>query len=172
MLAKEHPWSSLGDRLIQLGTWIERSPVWLRPAFFGVGLLLVFALTRGALVVIPILVLVLLFRDPSILIHRALPLLLYLVAAGFLGGLLYGVSGLLLKYLGRVGRLIQFVLGATVYFFFLVFFIAPVLDNTKPPPISSSEDWYFIGIMGFGIGLVLGLRMMFDDAKRTDFGPD
>ena len=172
MLAKEHPWSSLSDRLIQLGIWIERSPVWLRPAFFGVGLLLVFALSRGALLVIPILVVVLLLKDPSVLVHRALPLLLYLVAAGFLGGLLYGVSGLFLKYLGRAGRLIQFILGTTVYFFFLVFFISPVLDNTRRPPISSSEDWYFIGIMGLGIGLVLGLRTMFDDAKGTESGPD
>jgi hypothetical protein len=170
LLGKEHPWSSLGDRLIQLGTWIERAPVWLRPAFFGVGLLVAFALARGALVVIPIIVVVLLFKNPSILVHRALPLLFYLVAAGFLGGLLYGVSGLFLRYLGRVGRLIQFILGTTVYFIFLVFFIGPVLDNTKPPPISSSEDWYFIGIMGVGIGLVLGLSMMFGNAKDTGSG--
>ena len=172
LLAKEHPWHSLTDRLIQLGLRIERSPVWLRPAFFGVGLLLVFALARGALVVIPILVVVLLFTNPSVLVHTALPLLFYVVAAGFLGGLLYGVSGLFLKYFGRAGRLIQFILGTTVYFIFLDFFIVPVLDHTKRPPISSSEDWYFIGIMGIGIGLTLGLRFMFDDAKGTASGRD
>ena|SRR2546430_5190918 len=166
-MLRDHLWVSTGDRIAQLARWIERRPPWLRPAFFGVGLLLAFVVARGGLILLPILFVVLLVKDPRLLFHQALPVFFfYLPVAGFFGGLLYGVSAPVLKHLGRAGRVVQYILGASVYFIVLVFFISPLLDSSKSPPLSSRGDWYFIGIMGVGVGLILGLSAMSN--KGTD----
>ncbi len=160
-MLREHLWVSTGERIAQFARWIAHRPPWLQPAFFGVGLLFAFVLARGGLIVLPILCVVLLIEDPRLLIHVVLPVFfLYLPAAGFLGGLLYGVSARVLKRLGRAGRVIQYMLGATIYFIVLVFFISPLLDNSKTPSLSSRGDWYFIGAMGVGVGLVMALSAL------------
>ncbi len=157
-MLRDHLWVSIGDRVAQLTAWLEDRPPWLRPAFFGVGLLLAFAVARGGLIVLPILFVVLLLKNPQLLFHQFIPVFfVYLPAAGFLGGLLYGISAPPLKHLGRVGRVVQWILGALVYFIFLVFFISPLLDSSKPPAVSSREDWYFIAVMGVGVGLIMGI---------------
>jgi len=165
-MLRDHLWVPLDERMEQLRRWIERRPTWLRPAFFGVGMLFMFAVARGGLVILPILFIIALFKDPRFLFHQAVPVFfLYLPLAGFLGGLLYGVSAPVLKHLGRLGRLLQYVLGALVYFIFLVFFISPLLHESQAPPLSSTSDWYFIGVMGVGIGLVMWLSATFSNHK-------
>ena len=158
-MLKEHLSSSLGEILTRLFAWVEERPEWLRPAFLGAGLVLAFIVWRGGLIVLPIVCLVLLFKNPALLVHKVLPLfLLYVPGAGFVGGLLYGIAGPVARHLGRAGKVLQFVLGTWVYCVLLIFVIMPFIDDKPRPALTSTEDWALSGGMGLLFGLVLGIQ--------------
>ena len=160
-MLREHLSTSLWDIVQRLATWVERLPRWLRPAFFGAGLVFAFMAWRGGLIVFPIALLVLLFKDPGLLVQKVLPLfLLYAPGAGFLGGLLYGITEPALRHLGRVGKMLQFILGTWVYCVVLVFFIMPIIDAKDTASISSTANWLISGGMGIIFGLALGSGAM------------
>jgi hypothetical protein len=80
-----HLSSSFVDVLGRFSALVEKLPRWLRPAFYGAGLIFVFMLWRGGLVAIPILFAWLLFTHPATLFHQLLPLIfVYVPGAGFL----------------------------------------------------------------------------------------
>ncbi len=159
----EHFSSSLWDVVDRLVTWIERLPRWLRPAFLGAGLIYAFMIWRGALIVLPIVFLYLLFKDPTSLFHQVLPvLLLYAPGAGFLGGLLYGITDPVLRHLGRPGKILQFILGTWVYCVVLVFYIMPIIDVKYGASGSSTENWLSSAGMGVVFGLALGISATSD----------
>jgi len=121
---------------------------------------------RGGLIVIPILVVYLLVKEPSLLIHRVLPtLFVFVPAAGFLGGLLYGATGPLLRPLGGFGTVVRFILGTWVYCILLIFVIIPLLDPTEHTSWASSGDWALSAGMGVVFGSVMGIQAVLDNSK-------
>jgi hypothetical protein len=167
-MLREHFSSSLDQVLAKSLRWVEGRPVWIRPAFYGVALLFGFMIWRGGLVIMPVLIVYFLAKDPSFLVHRLLPALFFFVpAAGFLGGLLYGTSEPLLRPLGRVGKVIRLVLGVFVYAVLLTFVIVPLMDPKQTASWSSSEDWIIAGGIGLLAGLVLGIQAVFGGSDKA-----
>ena len=167
-MIREHLSSSLGDVFTRFVGWVERRPSWLRPAFYGAGLVYMFMLWRGGLIVLPIAAVWLLFTHPATL-FQALPLfLVYVPGAGFLGGLLYGATNPVLGRLGRPGKIVQFILGTWVYCVLLVFFISPFIDRIDPKPsytASVTENWVISGAMGVLFGSVIGFSATARDTR-------
>ena len=158
-MIKEWLGLSFGQILVRFFDWVEERPEWLRPAFYGAGLVWAFVLARGGVVVLPIAFVVLLFKNPTLLVHQILPLFLFYVpGAGFLGGLLYSMTGPILRPLGRAGNVMQFVLGTWVYCVVLIFVIIPMTDAKPSPPLSNAENWAISGVMGIIFGLALGIQ--------------
>ena len=163
-----HLSSSLWDLVERLLRWVDRLPRWLRPAFLGAGLVYAFMIWRGALIVLPVWFVYLLFKNPTLLLHQVLPVfLVYAPGAGFLGGLLYGLSEPVLGWLGRFGKIVQFILGTWVYCVVLVFFIMPVIDAKDMASTSTTENWLISAGMGVVFGLAIGIS-----ATSTDLVPN
>ena len=157
-MLRGHLSSSLWEIIQRLADWVERLPRWLRPAFFGAGFIYAFMIWRGALFVFPIAFVYLLFANPALLFRQMLPVLfIYAPGAGFLGGLLYGLTEPLMEPLGKVGRMIQFVLGTWVYCVILVFFIMPIIEPNEAAATSATANWIISAIMGLVFGVALGV---------------
>jgi len=127
-------------------------------------------LWRGGLVLLPIVFVYLLIKNPAVLM-KVLPLLIYVPGAGFLGGLLYGITAPALRPLGKAGSMLQFILGTWVYCVLLVFFIMPVIYSIQGKPsdnLSNSARWIISGGMAVIFGLALGIGA----TSHTSPGPD
>ena len=134
---------------------VSDAPEWLQPALGGAGIVFLFMLARGGLVIIPLVLLIMAFTHPA-----QLPLAIGLIfvmapGAGFLGGLFYGVVGRLAGGFGRFGKYLQFAAGAWVYCMLLVFVIMPLIEpgsRAKLPPTVNL-------IIATGMGLLFGGAM-------------
>ena len=160
-MLKEFFKNSLTDILVGFFEWVEGRPRWLRPAFYGAGLIYAFMIWRGGLIILPLLFLYGLFKEPALLFKTAIPLLLvYVPGAGFLGGLMYSATDPLLRHFGRGGKILQYVLGTWVYCVLLVFLIMPLFDKMskeRAAPSAPTEDWIISGVMGLLFGVTLGI---------------
>jgi hypothetical protein len=149
------------DRVLR---WVrDRSPV-LQPALFGVLFIWLFALSRGALRVLPITLPVLFILDRALFWQLVLIVFFLAPAGGFLGGLLYGLVSPLCNRLGLFGNIVKFTFGAWGYLVVLFFAIAPVMDRKETVSLNDPLDWWFIGVLGVGVGIVLAL------STRKDVG--
>ena len=163
-MLQEHLSASLWDLVSRFADWVERLPRWLQSAVFGAGLIFAFMVWRGGLIAIPITFLYLLLTDPALLIHKVIPvMLIYAPGAGFLGGLLYGITQPGLRYLGKAGKLLQFIIGTWAYCVVLIFLIMPIIDPKEAASTSTKENWIVSGGMGLVFGLALGIGAMSAD---------
>ncbi len=164
-MLREHFSTSLADLLRRVTARVDQLPPWLRPAFFGAGFVFALMLWRGGLIVLPIAFVYLLVKNPPILL-KLLPLIfIYVPGAGFLGGLLYGITERALRPLGKTGRILQFILGTWIYCALLIFFIMPLLapfDARASTPISTPAKWIISGCLGVFFGLTLGINATSD----------
>jgi hypothetical protein len=140
-----------------LRAWVEERPRWLHAPLMGVFLVYGFVLLRGGLVVLPIVLLVYFFGSSSTratLGPTLLAVLIYVPAAGFLGGLLVSALRPILRHFGVVGRYLQFIVGTWGYCVVLVFAIMPALDPQDRFQWSEPSGWIISGLMGvfFGLG--------------------
>jgi quinol-cytochrome oxidoreductase complex cytochrome b subunit len=153
--------AQLADRLSKKA---DAAPAWLRPGLLGAGFVYMFMIVRaapltgrGGLVIIAIALAGLALTHPDQLLV-VIPLLFIVApAAGFAGGLSYGVTGLLTKRLGRFGRILQFIAAVWVYCILLVFVIMPWIDPRSVRDISPTEQWIVATGMGILFGTVFGV---------------
>ena len=89
------------DRFASVFRLILRAPQWLQPPLLGVTAVYGFMVAAGSLVLIPLTFLYIAFRHPQDSRLQQWPIHLRAPAAGFLGGLAYGLVGLIV---GREGK--------------------------------------------------------------------
>ena len=147
---------SIAGRIQELIDRIEEAPDWLRPGLYGANMVAFFMVRRGGMIVLPILFIYLAIARPQDL-PTAGGVILGALAAGFAGGLFYGLVGLLVGSLGRTGKVLQFIAGTWVYCVVLVFVIIPLFEPSSPTSLSSGENWAIATGMGLVFGTVIGL---------------
>jgi hypothetical protein len=164
---------SLSDRLIALADWADSRPRWLRHGLFGAGLVYAYALSRGALGALALLVaVVFLFATgrQSEAWRFLFAVGVLAPAGGFLGGLVYTAFQPVADYLGALGRFLQRTAAGIGYAVILVFVIVPVLpldakEHHSVPPLANG---IIAGLIGLAIGAVMSISDK--DAEGRD-GP-
>jgi len=146
----------VSERLQELVERIDEAPGWLRPGLYGAGMVALFIVQRGGMVVLPILFIYLAFAHPQDL-PRAGGIILGALAAGFAGGLFYGLVGLLVGSLGRPGKVFQFIAGTWVYCVVGVFVIIPLVAPSSSTALSAGENWAVATGMGLFFGGIIGV---------------
>jgi hypothetical protein len=114
-------------------------------------------MARGGLIILPVVFVIMAFIKPHEALILASIILVVVPAAGFVGGLAYALTGLVLGRFGRVGRVFQFIAATWVYCVLLVFVIMPWLDRSNEAPSSVGENWAIATGMGLLFGAVLGI---------------
>jgi hypothetical protein len=136
---------------------VEAAPAWLRPGLYGASFVYLFIVQRGGLVVLPILLVIVAATRPRELLVVLPALFIVAPAAGFVGGLFYGVTGLLVSRLGRTGRVLQFIAATWVYCVLLVFVIMPWIEPGSTSDLPTGVNWAIATGMGVLFGTVLGV---------------
>ena len=155
---------SLEVRIPRVLGWVEDQPAVLRPAYYGTLFLWSVVLLRGGIIVLPALLLILLLTDRQAFWQFSIVFFLLVPAAGFIGGLVYGVIAPLVKRLGIVGSIVKFAAAAACYFTVLFFLIVPLVGRGDRPALGDPETWREIGILAIGMGTVLALSIRKDAA--------
>ena len=123
-------WRGVGEgltrTLIGVFDWVEGQPAWLRPALVGAGIIYAFALARGGLVVLPLLVVVAVFWHLTWAFRLLICVLIIAPAGGFLGGLAYSSLSPVARRIGRAGRVLQYVAAGFLYALVLEFAVIPL----------------------------------------------
>ena len=159
-MIKKHLSKSLAEVHGGVRRAVEKCPQWLQPPLAGVALITSLMLWRGGIFVLPFAILGYVFGSPetrATLGPILLVALVYVPAAGFVGGMLVAIFRPILRALGVVGKYVQFILGTWVYCVALVFVIMPKLEPGDQP-LPNSARWLISGIMGvvFGLAAAIG----------------
>jgi len=141
---------------VRLLEWIATLPAWLRPAVYGALLIVLFMGMRGAFVVGPILLVLLLLKSHAPLADLALILLCVglAVVGGALSGLLYSLIG---RWVARIPLLGPYLAGIlTVVPYMAVVAVIVQLSDYKPLHALGKEDLVIAGIMSVIFGPFVG----------------
>ena len=151
-----------------LEAWLAALPDWLRPALFGPLLLLHFAASRGAIIVLPILAIVVLgtSRDPLADYLYAAKVYLLLLVACAVGGLFYGILGRRIRTVPIIGPYLAGILALFPY----VLCLFVVVGNERPRLLSWPDraEWPIILALSvlFGSAFGAGAFRMKNISKR------
>jgi hypothetical protein len=162
--AVANPIAEQPTRLDRLGARIDALPPTIRPAVFGALLIVLFAMARGAWLVLPIALIVLFATSahPWTSLLTGVGVALLTMTGGALSGLAYGLVGRHVRTMPRGGYYVTGVVTLAPYMFVLPY----ILRLSKSQPfwrLPSGED---LAISG-GMTLLFGIAL-----ARSWFGPD
>ena len=149
------------DLFDAVGERIERLPVWAQPIAYGPLLLALMMAMRGALIGLPIIVIVVLFRSsqPWTELARIVALLAFAFGGSALGGALYSFIGRWLKQVPVVGAYLtgMLVVGGYALCFFPIVRLAEGRSLVAPP---DGAEWFSYAFCTILFGIILG-HMLF-----------
>jgi hypothetical protein len=155
---------SLTTRLVAR---VDKLPEFVRPIVYG-ALLVLFAMSlRGALFVVPIVVIYVLATSHTPLVDLALgaSVVGLAVVGGAFAGLSYSALGRHLLRLGRFGRYLAGIATLAPYMFVLPF-ILRVADRRSVFAPLEEEDWVIVAFMSVFFGIVMGEFWFGDERPR------
>lgn len=162
--AVDGPWPDQRSRTARLAARIDALPPTIRPAVFGALLIVFFAMSRGALLILPIALIYVLSTGthPWASIMSGLGIGLLAMAGGAVSGLAYGVIGRRVRTAVRGGCYVSGIVTLAPYMFVLPFIVR--LSEGEPlwHRLSGSEL-----AMSGGLTLLFGLVL-----GRSWFGAD
>ena len=144
---------------------IESLPAWLRPVAYGPALLIMLMGARGAFIVGPVLVIVLLLRsdEPFHDLGVGAGLLVLLLSASAVGGLFYSVIGRWVRHVPLIGPWIAGMVSITPYMLSLV---ALLRVSERRPRFThfESAELFSVVLCTVIFGGVVGYMMLRPDA--------
>jgi hypothetical protein len=154
----------MGDFVADVLQWIEDQPVWVRPALYGALLVPAWSIKRGALYILPIAGVLILFTHEHPFRAFGLLLLMYTlaVAGAALSGLAYSFVGSRVRGAPILGPYLAGWVSCWPYVLVILF----ILRLKKGTPLTTSfenAEWATLGFMTLWVGTLTGFFLFRDD---------